>query len=207
MKPTRSQALLLVISAPSGAGKTTLCQGLLAQDSSLTRAITCTTRPPRPGEQNGVDYHFLTPQAFQERVTQGEFLEHATVHGRSYGTLKRAVCEPLGAGRDVLLNVDVQGAASVRACAAADPALKAALCSVFLVPPSLAELERRLRHRGQDSDEEIQRRLAVARAELAHWRAFDYVVVSDTVPESVRQLEAILEAERLRSERVVAPEI
>jgi guanylate kinase len=202
-----ASSVLILISAPSGAGKTTLCQALLAQDSRLTQAVTCTTRPPRPGEADGVDYHFLDREAFQHRLADGAFLEHAEVHGHLYGTLKTEVLDRLRSGQDVLLNIDVQGAASLRACARADQELRRALVTVFVAPPSLAELEARLRKRAQDSEEVIQRRLAAARSEMAHGREFDYMIVSDTVPSGLRQLQTILEAERLRTCRVVIPEI
>jgi guanylate kinase len=207
MSAPPSSSLLIVVSAPSGAGKTTLCQELLAQDPNLTRAITCTTRPPRPGEKDGVDYHFLAAEVFRRKVEEGLFLEHATVHGRSYGTLKSEVRDRLNAGRDVLLVIDVQGAAALRDGAAREEGWSRALCSIFLVPPSLAELEARLRRRGQDPDDEIRRRLAVARDELSHWRSFDYVVVSDAVPQAVRRLQAIVTAEHLRQGRVAPPEL
>lgn len=199
--------LLVVVSAPSGAGKTTLCGELLKADPRFDRAITCTTRPPRPGERNGVDYHFLDLAAFERRVAAGDFLEHATVHGHAYGTLKSEVLNRLQAGRDVLLNIDVQGAASVRAGAAAWPELRRSLCSVFITAPTLAELEARLRKRNQDAEDVIQRRLAAARGELAHWREFDYLVVSDTVPNGLRRLQVIVEAERMKQFRVQSPEI
>jgi guanylate kinase len=194
--------LLVLISAASGAGKTTLCQELLAADARLRRAVTCTTRPPRPGEAPGVDYHFLEPADFRRRLAAGEFLEHATVHGHLYGTLKAEVMDRLRAAGDVLLNIDVQGAASIRAVAERDEELRRALVTVFLVPPSYAELERRLRKRAQDSEEVIQRRLAAAAAEMAHWREFDYVIVADTVPEGLRRLQCVVEAERLRQPRI-----
>lgn len=202
----RPRPLLIVLSAPSGAGKTTLCQGLLARQPQLTRAITCTTRPPRPGEQDGIDYHFLSPATFQQRVQAGEFLEHAVVHGHHYGVLKQEVLTRLRQGRDVLLNVDVQGAASVRAAAQQDAELRQALVSVFLAPPNLGVLETRLRNRGTDSPEVIARRLATARVELSRWREFDYLIVSSTVEEDVRRMEVILEAERMRVGRAVLPE-
>jgi len=207
MKTAPASALLLVVSAPSGAGKTTLCNALLERSASLTRAITCTTRAPRSGEIDGVDYHFLSPAAFRRRVAADAFLEHARVHGSSYGTLKSEVLERLRGGRDVLLNIDVQGAASLRTRSARDRELRRALCTIFLAPPSLAALESRLRNRAQDSDEEIRRRLAVARDEMTHWKEFDYLVVSDTVPQALQRLQAILEAEHLRQRRATPPEI
>ena len=199
--------LLILVSAASGAGKTTLCEELLKADPRFQRAITCTTRPPRPGERDGVDYHFLDPAIFQRRVTAGKFLEHATVHGNFYGTLKSEVLGRLRAGQDVLLNIDVQGAASVRASAAQQPELRRSLCTVFIVAPSLAELEKRLRKRGSDAEEVIQRRLAAARGEMARWMEFDYLVVSDTVPAGLRRLQVIVEAERMKQFRVTPPEI
>ena len=200
-----SNSLLIVVSAPSGAGKTTLCQELLAHDAHFDRAITCTTRAPRPGEQDGLDYHFVNPDAFQQSIQAGAFLEHARVHGHFYGTLKSEVLSRLEAGRDVLLNIDVQGAASVRAFAVEVPAIRRALCTVFIAPPSGQELEARLRKRAQDSEEVIQQRLAAARGEMAHWKEFDYLVVSDTVPEGLRRLQVIVEAERMRPSRVTPP--
>jgi guanylate kinase len=199
--PAPSAPLLIVISAPSGGGKTTLCQLLLQACPDLERAVTCTTRPPRTGESDGTDYHFLAAAAFQQQVAAGEFLEHATVHGNRYGTRKSEVLDRLARGRDVLLNIDVQGAAAVRAQAAANPVLQAALVSVFLTPPSLRILEKRLRGRGTDAEEVIQRRLAAARSELEHWREFDYVILSASPEEDLRRAQAILAAEKLRSGR------
>lgn len=201
-----SNNLLVVISAPSGAGKTTVCQQLLAARPDMARAITCTTREPRVGEQNGVDYHFLDTADFLKRVQAGNFLEHATVYGHSYGTLKSEVLERLRTGRDVLLNVDVQGAATIRAKAADDPELKEALVSVFLTPPSLAVLEGRLRKRNTDAEEVIQRRLGVARQELAQWEHFDYLLISGTIADDLRRMQVIIEAEKMRGGRAQAPE-
>lgn len=200
-------ALLVLISAPSGGGKTTLCQQLLSARPELSRAITCTARDPRPGEKDGVDYYFLDPAAFLERVRAGGFLEHATVYGRSYGTLKSEVQGKLRQGRDVLLNVDVQGAASIRRQAQADSELKRALVSVFLTPPSLAILEERLRKRGTDSADGVARRLGVARQEIAQWTNFDYLIVSGSVQEDLRRMLVILEAEKLSTSRLVPPRL
>ena len=197
--------LLIVISAPSGGGKTTLCQQLLASDPQITRAITCTTRAPRPGEKDGVDYYFLDAGAFRQRVAAGEFLEQALVHGNRYGTLKSEALEKLRQGRDVLLNIDVQGAASIRAQAAQVEELKRALVSVFLTPPSLRVLEERLKKRGQDGPEIIQRRLAVARQEIEQWQYFDYLITSTTIAEDLRRMQTIVAAERMRQGRARPP--
>lgn len=203
-KPT---ALLVVISAPSGAGKTTLCQQLLVARPQMTRAITCTTRKPRPGEQDGVDYYFLEAESFLKRVEAGNFLEHATVYGHSYGTLKSEVLTKLREGKDVLLNVDVQGAGALRQRALEDPELRQALVSVFLTPPSMAVLEKRLRNRATDAPSVVEKRLSVARQEIAHWRHFDYLLVSDTIPEDLRRTLNILDTEKMRTTRATPPEV
>jgi len=207
MKATTASALLIVLSAPSGGGKTTVCQQLLKADRRLTRAITCTTRPPRPGEKDGVDYYFLDPAAFQARVQAGEFLEHAIVHGHHYGTLKAEALGKLRQGLDMLLAIDVQGAATIRAQARQDAELRRALVSVFLAPPSLAVLEQRLKRRGQDSPDAIRQRLSVARREAAEWEHFDYLIVSDSIAEDRRRMQVILEAEKLRPGRARLPEL
>ena len=198
--------LLVIISAPSGGGKTTLCQQLLAARPGMARAVTCTTRPPRAGERDAVDYYFLTADSFLKRLQAGNFLEHATVYGHSYGTLKSEVLGKLRQGKDVLLNVDVQGAATIRGRALDDPELKRALVSVFLTPPSISILETRLRNRGTDSPGVIQKRLGVARQEIAQWKNFDYLLVSDTIKEDLRRMLAIVEAEKMRVSRAQAPE-
>jgi guanylate kinase len=171
----------------------------------MARAITCTTRAPRPGEKDGVDYYFLDASDFLKRVQAGNFLEHATVYGNSYGTLKAEVLGKLRAGRDVLLNVDVQGAGAIRAHADTDPELKPALVTVFLTPPSMAVLEARLKKRGQDSPQTIAKRLAVARQEIAQWKNFDYLIVSSSIAEDVRRLAAILDAEQMKQARGQLP--
>lgn len=193
--------IILLISAPSGVGKTTVCQGLLGTQPGLQRAVTCTTRPPRAGEVPGVDYHFLSAEDFGKRVEQGGFLEHAEVYGRRYGTLKSEVRSRLDAGFDVLLNIDVQGAASVRSAAATDPVLAAALVSVFYTTATRTEMEARLRGRAADSEEVIQRRLAEAGVEAARWREFDYLVLSGSREEDLRRMRVIFEAEKLRRHR------
>jgi guanylate kinase len=208
-KPTaekKSAPLLILISAPSGGGKTTLCQQLLAARPDMTRAITCTTRPPRPGEKDGVDYLFCDAAEFKRRVQAGDFIEHATVFGRSYGTLRSELLDKLRAGRDVLLNVDVQGAATIRDRAQAGPELRRALVTVFLTPPSVTVLAERLNKRNTEAAEEIQKRLALARQEIAQWRHFDYLLISSTIPEDLRRMRAIIEVEKMRAARATAPE-
>jgi guanylate kinase len=197
--------LLVVISAPSGGGKTTLCNRLLESRPNMTRAVTCTTREPRKGEKDGVDYHFFDAATFLKRLQAGNFLEHATVYGHSYGTLKSEVLDKLRKGHDVLLNIDVQGAATIRAHAQEDAELRNALVSIFLTPPGMEVLEKRLRGRNTDSEAVIQKRLSVARQEIAQWRNFDYLLLSATVDEDLRRTQAIIDAEKLRVYRAQPP--
>ena len=204
-QPGGVNALLVVISAPSGGGKTTLCHQLLAARPDMTRAITCTTREPRPDEKDGEDYYFLDAGSFLKRVQAGNFLEHATVYGHSYGTLKSEVLGKLRLGKDVLLNVDVQGAAAIRKCAEEDPELHRSVVSVFLTPSSTTVLEQRLRKRGTDTAAVIQKRLGVARQEVAQWKNFDYLILSRSVAEDLGRMQAIVEAEKLRTARTPAP--
>jgi guanylate kinase len=194
--------LLIVLSAPSGGGKTTLARKLLAGNPSLTRAVTCTTRAPRKGEKDGVDYYFLDAGSFLKRVQAGNFLEHATVFGNSYGTLKSEILGKLRQGRDVLLVVDVQGAATIRERAQEDGELKQTLVQVFLTPPSLEILEARLKRRGTDSPAVIQKRLGVARQEIAQWKNFDYLIISTSIKEDLRRMQAVLESEKMRVKRL-----
>lgn len=180
---------LFVFSAPSGAGKTSLVRALLEQERGLTFSVSCTTRAPRSGEVDGVDYRFLDAEDFRRRVEGGEFLEHAEVFGNLYGTLRSDVRAEMDAGRDVLLEIDWQGAEQVRA------AMPGAI-SVFILPPSRAELETRLKGRGTDAPEVIERRLAAGREEIEHWRSFDHVVVNDDFDRALGQLVAITRGER-----------
>jgi len=204
--PANTSPLLVLISGPSGGGKTTVWEQLLGARPQMSRVVTCTTRAPRPGECEGVDYFFLDADSFLKRVQAGNFLEHATVYGNSYGTLKSDVLGKMRQGIDVLLSVDVQGAATVRERAQEDPELKRALVSVFITPPSLAILEERLRKRGTDSPAVIQKRLGVARQEIAQWKKFDYLLLSTTMVEDLRRILAIVEAEKLRASRIQPPE-
>lgn len=180
-------AKVVVISGPSGVGKTTVCEALLERPE-FRRVVTATTRPPRPGESDGVDYHFLDEPTFREGIASGRFLEHAEVFGRLYGTPRESVEAILGGGRSVLLNIDVQGAETLRHQVGLD------ILTVFIQPPSFAVLEQRLRARGTDSDEVIERRLEEARRELAQADLFDLVVtnavVEDCVAEICRSLDA-----------------
>ncbi len=187
---------LYVVSAPSGTGKDTVVRELLARDASLAFSVSATTRQPRPGEIDGVDYYFVSDDEFAEMVRNGEFLEYAHYTSASYGTPARAVDEALAEGRDIFLVIEVVGAANVRA-ARADAVL------VYIVPPSLAELEKRLRGRGTETDEQIAARLDRAREELREIEKYDYIVVNDTVAGAVADFEAIVRAERLKREKCI----
>ena len=183
---------LFVVAAPSGAGKSTLVNALLEREPGISLSISHTTRPPRPGETYGRHYYFVERAEFERQIADGVFLEHAEVHGNLYGTSHTTVQDLLAQGRDVLLEIDWQGAQQIRAS-------KPDCVSVFILPPSRAELERRLRGRGSDAPEVIDRRLRNSRGEIAHAHEFDYILVNDAFDEALAGLQAIVRAVRLRS--------
>lgn len=189
------RGLLLVLSSPSGAGKTTLSRRLLAADPSLRMSVSVTTRRPRPGEVDGRDYRFIDVPEFERLKGAGELLEWAHVHGNFYGTPKAPVAAALDAGEDVLFDIDWQGARQMKQRLGADVVL------VFLLPPAAKVLEQRLRSRAQDSQDIVARRLAAAAAEIEHWLEYDYVIVNDDLDRSLAGLSAVLAAERLKRER------
>ena len=195
----RRQGILFVISAPSGTGKSTLCENLRATPDFIY-SISCTTRAPRKGEENGIDYHFLSREEFQRRIDRGEMLEYAEVHGNYYGTLKETVREALEQGTDVLLDIDVQGAAAIRKTD--DAMLRDSLVDVFIMPPTLEELERRLRKRGTETEEQVQRRLETGREESKLWRLYKYTILSGSMEEDLTKFRAIMRAERYLSRRL-----
>lgn len=182
---------LYVVAAPSGAGKTTLVRLLLEQQAEIQLSISHTTRQPRPGEQDGREYHFTTVEAFRAMIERGEFLEWAEVHGNFYGTSKQRIADQLAAGIDVLLEIDWQGAQQVRK-------IFPEAIGIFILPPSMAELERRLTGRGTDAPEVIARRLAAAQAEMRHADEFDYVIINNKLEEALADLLAVARASRLR---------
>lgn len=189
------RGLLMVISSPSGAGKTSLAQRLTGEFPSLALSISATTRAPRPGERDGREYHFVDAERFAEMAGAGDFLEHAEVHENRYGTPKTTVLAALASGRDVLFDIDWQGARDIRKAMPLDTV------SVFILPPTLAALERRLHTRAQDTFDVISRRLERARGEIEHWREYDYVIVNDDFDAAYGKLAGIYEAERERRER------
>jgi len=190
----RKKGLLFIITAPSGAGKSSLIDALLKDDPRLKLSVSYTTRAPRPGEANGREYHFVDDATFIAMLKRGEFLESAEVHGFRYGTSQAAIRDALGSGEDLVLEIDWQGAQQVRT-------LQPGCIGVFILPPSVAELERRMRARGQDSDAVIRRRLASAEEEISHAPEFDYVIINKDFETAKQDLQAIIRVERLRQAR------
>ena len=188
---------LYIVAAPSGAGKTSLTRALLEQEPGIALSVSYTSRPPRPNEVDGVHYHFVSRGVFEEMIRRGEFFEHAIVHGDLKGTARSAVEHTLAQGKDVLLEIDWQGARQVR------EQMKDTV-SIFILPPSRAELERRLRSRGADTDAVIRRRLADSRADIAHAQEFDYLVVNDEFAAALAELHAIVRNRQLRCDNQMA---
>lgn len=198
---------IIVLSGPSGAGKSTLVGEVLKVMPELQFSISCTTRKPRGTEQHGVEYYFLTEEEFVQRIDAGEFVEHAQVHANRYGTLKSEVLERSRQGKDVILDIDVQGAMQIRKAAENDPELAAVLQFVFIAPPSYEILENRLRGRKTDSEEQIAIRLAAAKKEISFWRNYDYVVVNGDLKKAAEELEAVFRSFRLRTAIVQGEDI
>jgi guanylate kinase len=192
--------ILFVLSAPSGAGKTTLLEAV-RNTSEFTYLVSCTTRPARAGEVEGEDYRFLSEKEFQARAKAGEFLEHATVHGYQYGTLLRPIVENLSNGRDVLIDIDTQGAATIRN--SKDESIRKALADIFLMPPNVDELRRRLTKRGTETAEQIETRLANAIREMELWTQYRYTIISRTTEEDLQKFRHIMNAERYLSRRLI----
>lgn len=185
---------LIVITAPSGAGKTSLVDALLQREPALKLSISYTTRPPRPGEQDGVNYHFINHAAFEQMISRGDLLEHALVYGNYYGTSRSWIESQMQAGNDVLLEIDWQGAAQVKR-------LFPGAIRLFILPPSLNALEERLTKRGKDSPEVIAKRLAAARAEIAHVLESEYIIVNDQFPIALEELASVVRSQRLATAR------
>ncbi|MCK6530028.1 guanylate kinase [Myxococcota bacterium] len=192
--PVHRPGVLIVVSGPSGVGKTTLCRRVMDEVRSLRFSVSCTTRPPRAGERHGVDYYFVSPEEFQRRLDAGEFLEHARVYDRQYGTLRSEVDERLRRGESVLLDIDVQGAGQVRSSGTDAVYL-------FVLPPSVGDLERRLRERATDDDATVRRRMDKALAEMRHAWRYDYVVVNDDLRRADAEFNAVVRAEVLKRAR------
>ncbi|MBF0307256.1 MAG: guanylate kinase [Alphaproteobacteria bacterium] len=194
---TQRRGLMLVLSSPSGAGKTTISRALLEADAQIAMSVSVTTRAPRPGEVDGRDYHFVSVERFQDMIEGCQLLEHARVFDNYYGTPRGPVNDVLSGGRDVLFDIDWQGTQQMAQNARDD------LVSIFILPPSVEELERRLKARAQDSAEVVAKRMAKASDEISHWAEYDYIVVNRDIEASVASVRAILDAERLRRFRQV----
>lgn len=201
MSNRRIHPVLLVVSSPSGGGKTTLCERLVSEHADVVRSVSCTTRPPRGQEVDGRHYYFLSDSEFDRRLAAGAFLEHAVVHGARYGTLRETVEKLLASGKSVLLIIDVQGARQVREfvkqASAGDP-IKAAFVSIFIAPPSIGELQRRLETRGEDAPDVIARRVRNAAEEMKCAGDYDYVIVNADLERAYSELEAAVEREQER---------
>ena len=189
------RGLMLVLSSPSGAGKTTLSRRLLESDKNITLSVSATTRARRPTEREGVDYYFVAMEKFESMIRSGEFLEHAHVFGNRYGTPRAVVMDELARGRDILFDIDWQGTQQLK------EKMRDDLVSIFILPPSHAELERRLKTRAEDSDEIVAGRMAKAADEISHWPEYDYVIVNSDLDKALGDIQAILNAERLRRTR------
>lgn len=191
------RGLLIVLSSPSGAGKSTLSRMLLEADPDITMSVSATTRPKRPGEQEGIDYHFVDNSEFDRLIGVGEFVEWAPVFGYRYGTPKAPVKAALKAGRDILFDIDWQGTQQLHAAMGED------LVRIFLLPPSMKELQRRLQNRGTDSDGVIADRMERAEAEISHWAEYDYVLINDDAQNCLAEIRTIVAAERLKRARQI----
>ncbi len=190
-----------MLSAPSGAGKTTLTTAL-RHKPDFVYSVSCTTRNPRPGEIHGEDYFFLSEEEFRQRSEAGEFLEYAEVHNHFYGTLRKPILDSLEQGVDVLIDIDIKGAEMIRR----DPAVAEALADVFIMPPSLEELARRLQKRGTETEAQIDIRLQNAAAEISQWRDYRYTIISGSMEEDIEKFRAVMRAERYLSRRLIIPE-
>lgn len=185
------RGIMFILSSPSGAGKTTISRKMLEQDENLMMSISCTTRPKRPGEIEGKDYYFISETEFSRMSMAHEFLEHAEVFGNYYGTPSKPVMDALEQGKDVLFDIDWQGTRQLKKNVRKD------LVSIFILPPSMAELERRLRSRAQDTEEVVQQRMAKASDEISHWDEYDYVIINSALDKTTEKVAAIFQAERL----------
>lgn len=204
MTPTQQRrGILCVVSGPSGSGKTTLCRTFNDEDPECSYAISCTTRPKREGEVNGKDYHFLDKQEFLTRVESGDLLEHARVHGNLYGTLKSSVIEQVERGQDVLIDIDVQGAALIRDNQ--DTAIRDSYVDIFVMPPSQDELKARLGGRGTESEQDFDLRMKNAQQEIAQWSLYHYVIVSGSREKDLKKFRSIIHGERNRASRLKIP--
>lgn len=194
--------MAIVVSGASGAGKSTICGRVRKDMPELGFSVSCTTRSPRSGEKDSVDYYYICKDEFEKRIEAGKFIEYAEVFSNYYGTLRSEVIGQVEAGRDVFLDIDIQGALQIQQAALNDPVLRKCCEFIFIVPPSMAELEKRLRGRASDSEEQIRQRLAKAGHEISFWRAYDYLIVNDELERAVNEMESLIRALRLNIKRM-----
>ena len=197
-----SLGIALVVSGPSGTGKTTVCEQLLDQNKNLNFSISCTTRKPREGEVDGEDYYFISLEEFKRRVENSEFLEYAEVHDNYYGTLKTEVTDKVINGEDVLIDIDVQGMRQMRKASSGDTVLEKCTSYVFIAPPSYPELEKRLRNRGTETEDVVSRRMLNARKELKAWNEYQYLIINDEVDKAVNRLHSVITAVSIETSRL-----
>lgn len=198
----KRNGMVLILSGPSGSGKSTLYKKALQTVGGFEFSVSCTTRQPREGEVNGVDYHFVTHDRFRELLAQDAFAEHAEVHGNFYGTLKSELVSRMERGMDVLLDIDVQGAMQLRTLCEKEPFFADSCVFVFVMPPSYTELEKRLRGRGSETEESLTRRLKNARTEMEYWNKYDYVILNDELESAAARFTALIETQRLSVNRI-----
>ncbi len=202
LKNGKTLGMAIIVSGPSGAGKSSICALVRREMTDIRFSVSCTTRPPRPGESHGKDYYFISHEEFRARIGNGEFIEYAEVFSNYYGTLKSEVMDCVTRGEDVFLDIDIQGAMQIRGAAASDPLLARCAEFIFVVPPSLEELERRLRDRKSDSEEQIRQRLDKAAYEISFWKKYDYLLVNSRLEESARGMAALIRTLRAATKRM-----
>ena len=194
--------MLIVVSGASGTGKSTICGQVREDMPELGFSISCTTRQPRPGEKDGIDYYYISKDDFKERIGKGNFIEHAEVFSNYYGTLKSEVIDKIENGIDVFLDIDIQGALQIQEAAKNDPVLGKCCEFIFIIPPSIPELEKRLRGRASDSEEQVLQRLAKAEHEISFWKKYDYLIVNDQLDNAIHEMESLIRALRLKTCRI-----
>jgi len=194
--------IVIVVSGASGTGKSTICGQVRKDMPELGFSVSCTTRPPRQGEKDSVDYHYISKEEFKKRVDAGDFIEYAEVFSNYYGTLRSEVIDQVEAGKDVFLDIDIQGALQIQRATENDPVLKKCCEFIFVIPPSMVELEKRLRGRSSDSEEQISQRLEKAGHEISFCRKYDYLIVNDELNDAVNEIESLIRALRLNTKRM-----
>ncbi len=202
IKKYRKLGSMIIVSGASGTGKSTICRAITAADSNIEFSVSCTTRPPRNGEVEGKDYFFISTSKFNELVNSNEFIEYANVHGNYYGTLKSEVLRWLNTGKNVLLDIDVQGAMIIREKVKADPIISKCVEFIFILPNSLSDLEKRLRNRNTDTEEVIQKRLKAAKSEIDHFPSYDYLVINDNLDKAISDMQSIINSFESKTSRL-----